>query len=500
MDLATWTCCTETQDPPLWVWFIVGGFVGIPVIIGLLRFIRARRRGTTQDPLPWLASEPVSAVVRAVHPAPMPVWNPRHTSLIGRIADWMRGLAPAAAHDAYVRSLIHDAWLIEVEYVHGERIAACLADVIPGSALDRFAIGTQIEVRCFEAPRTRLRAEQDPDAPATMRCLLSEPHTDVPRAGFDLDGVRARIERGRWSQVRTGSPFIGAMKFRTERSPFGGELRGARSSFPADPQSIWAGTLNPPRVSRRAERAPRPESAEEVGLWEDSHGFARTELIYAPIFWVCLPLAAIVFLGFEAVHDPTGEKWSKNFFGESADVWPTWFLWCVWIGAFIWLLIAVGVLLLRLSVRKDDLAEHVRIFQHGIPCTIHRAPHDRSGGDGDSSPTFIALDHRLDEHQAARIHEALRNWIAKVGDGWLDDIIPAERLFGPEARGGWYLPWIPGFGSAEDFAAHQWVLITAPKDPEDPAPTVTTIPQSDAFRRLRAKARRKAERGTRFEP
>ncbi|KPC73368.1 hypothetical protein ADL27_52315, partial [Streptomyces sp. NRRL F-6602] len=83
---------------------------------------------------------------------------------MGRLLDWYRGLAPAAAHEAYVRSLIHDAWLVEVEYATqaGERIRACLADVIPGSELPRFTVGTEVSVRCFENPRTRLRADAVP--------------------------------------------------------------------------------------------------------------------------------------------------------------------------------------------------------------------------------------------------------------------------------------------------------------------------------------------------
>lgn len=497
MDLASGTCCTDTQDLPLWAWFVIGGAVCIPLTIGLLSFIRNRLRGTTDDPLPKLVSGPVLAVVRAIHPAPLPVWNRRHTSLIGKIFDWSRSLAPAAQHEAYVRSLIHDAWLIEVEYIGDERITACLADVIPGSELNRFEIGMEIEVRCFKEPRTRLRADGESNAPATMRCLLAEQYSDVPRAGFDLDGVRARVERERWSAVRAGSPFFGTMKFKTERSPFEGEVQGEQQSFPADPQSIWAATSHPPLVSRRVENVPRPESVEEVGLWEDSHGFARTELIHAPIFWVCLPVAAIVFLGYEAVTDPTGQGWGKHFFGESVDAWPTWFVWSVWIGVFVWLFIAVGVLVVRLWVRREVLADNMWIFEHGVPCTIHRAPYSRSSGEGDSFPTFIALDYRLDRLQAARIHEALRTWISKVGEDSLSDIIPAERLFGPAANGGWYLPSIPGFGSAEDFAAHQWVLITNPKDPEETLPTVTTVPQGETLRRLRTKARRRAKRGDR---
>ncbi len=389
-----------------------------------------------------------------------------------------------------MRSLIHDAWLVEVEYATeaGERIRACVADVIPGSELPRFTVGAEVSVRCFENPRTRLRADAVPGARATMRCLLADSLTDVPRAGYDLDGVRARVERVRWSEPRAGSPFLGIMAFKTERDPFGGEVRGERRSFPADPQGIWAAMSHPAPVIRRAEDAPLPESVQEVRLWEDSDSFARTQLIHAPIFWVCLPVAAIGLLWFLTVNDSSGAGPDGFFF------------WALWVAAFVWLLVSVSVLVHRLNIRREDLASHERIYRHGVLCTLHRAPWDRSGGEGDSSPTFIALDHRLDHRVAERIHQALRTWITAVtvvDTSCLDEILPAERLFGPEAKGGWYLPFISGFGTSEDFAAHQWVLITASKDPEDAHPMVTTVPHGKTFQRMRAKARRHAGRSAR---
>ncbi|MFG2564069.1 hypothetical protein ACGFR6_01360 [Streptomyces sp. NPDC048567] len=484
-----WTCCTDSQDPPWWVWLVVVGCVGAFVIYVLTRVMIVHRSGTTRDPLPRLAAEPVPAVVRALHPAPLPVWNRRHTSRMGRLLDWCRGLAPAAAHEAYVRSLIHDAWLVEVECATetGERIRACLADVIPGSRLPRFTLGAEVSVRCWEKPRTRLRADAVPGAPATTRCLLADSLTAVPRAGYDLDGVRARVERVRWSEPRAGSPFLGIMKFKTARDPFGGEVRGERRSFPADPQGIWAAMSRPAPVIRRAEDAPLPESVREVRLWEDSDSFARTELIHAPIFWVCLPVAAIGFLWFVTVND-------------ASDAGPDGFFRALWVAAFVWLLVSVGTLVLRLRIRREDLAGHERIHRHGVLCTLHRAPWDRSGGEGDSSPTFIALDHRLDDRAAERIHQALHTWITAVtavDTSCLDEILPAERLFGTEAKGGWYLPFVPGFGTSEDFAAHRWVLITAPKDAEDAHPVVTTVAQGKAFQRMRAKARRQTARSAR---
>jgi len=489
MELTAAECCADSQDLPWWVWLIVGGLVGAILIFVVTRVILVQRMGTTDAPLPRLVAEPVSAVVRAVHPAPLPAWNRRHSSAIGRFLDWCRSLAPAAVHEAYVRSLIHDAWLIEVEYAteSGEAIRACLADVLPGSALPRFAVGAEVSVRCFEKPRTRLRATAGPEAPATMRCLLAEEYTDTERAGYDLDGLRARAERVRWSAPRKGSPFLGVMKFATADDPFGGEVRSARRSYPADPQAVWAQTSRQAPPVPRPEEAPVPESVQEVRLWEDADSFARAQLIAAPIFWVCLPLAAIGFLWFVTVDEASTEE-------------PDGFIWVLWPAAFVWLLVSVGVLVFRLSIRRQDLASHHRIYRDGILHTLHRAPWDISGGEGESTPTFIALDHWLDDRAAARIHEALRSWITavtSVDTSCLNEIISAERLFGTQARGGWYLPYIPGFGTAEEFAAHQWVLITAPSGPEEPYPLVTTVPHGKRFQRMRAKARRQAVRSRR---
>jgi hypothetical protein len=474
-----WTCCTDSQATPWWVWLVVGGFVGILLIFTVTRVIAVHRSGTTRDPLPRLAARPVSATVRAIHPAPFPVGNRRHTSRLGRLVDWYRGLAPVAAHEAYVRSLIHDAWLVEVEYATdaGERIRACLADVIPGGELQRFDVGADVAVRCFENPRTRLRADTAPGARASMRCLLAESLTDVQRAGYDLDGVRARAERVRGVAPRAGSPFFGIMEFRTEHDPFGGERWGERRSFPADPQGVWAEASHRAPPLTRATYAPSPESVQEARLWED----------HAPIFWVCLPVAAIGLLWILTVD-------------ESSDAGPGGFFWALWVAAFVWLSASIGVLVHRLSIRRADLADHVRIYRHGVPCTIHRAPWDRSGGEGDVSPTFIALDHRLDDHAAARIRQALCTWIAAaatVDASCLNEILPAEHLFGAEARGGWYLSSLSGIGTSDDITANLWVLITVPNDRETAHPLVTTVPQGKAFQSMRTKARRQAERAAR---
>ena len=61
-----------------------------------------------------------------------------------------------------------------------------------------------------------------------------------------------------------------------------------------------AGTAQAARL-RRPRDVPRAESVDEVALWAESEDFRRTELIFAPVFWVGLPLAAIGFLVQQAI-------------------------------------------------------------------------------------------------------------------------------------------------------------------------------------------------------
>lgn len=141
------------------------------------------------------------------------------------------------------------------------------------------------------------------------------------------------------------------------------------------------------------------------------------------------------------------------------------------------------------------------IFEHGTAHTIHRSPFTRDGGEGFISPTFIAIDHRVDDAQAARIHQALHTWLS---DGTVQEqlshrtlrqpqgVIVAQEIFGPEATGGYYVESVPGFGSADDFEA-PWVLVTEPRDGQS-EPNVTTVPYGKKLRRIRSKLRRRAAR------
>ncbi|WP_341258324.1 MULTISPECIES: hypothetical protein [Gordonia] len=184
---------------------------------------------------------------------------------------------------------------------------------------------------------------------------------------------------------------------------------------------------------------PGPESAVEVGRWADSEDLRRTELVYAPAFWVLLPLAAIAFLVHQAVTDPTGAGWNIAFNGESRDTWPSWVPWGAWIGVSVWLLAAIGVLLFRLSILRDLQAENRWIYEHGVAHSIHRASIDYDDGE-DTWATYIALDHRVHDKQAETIHRAFEEWLRSTGLPPAGSApISSAALFGPQMKGGYFI-------------------------------------------------------------
>lgn len=459
---------------------VIGGFLGFII----WRVISYRRQGSTTDPLPRLDRVLRTATVVAVHPA-----LPRKQSRARRRTSDLKDTGK------------HDAWLIEVEYTDaaGRIRRECLADVIPTSALDRFSLGAKCRVYGFEASRTRFQTDAAPGAPASGRCLLAEEHGGVLRAGFDLDGVRAKVERQRWLAPRTGSPFLGVMSFVTDGDRWQGEVVGGRTSFPGDPRATWAsastGSVSPLARSRDV---PRPESVAEVAKWEDPNGFGRTELYYAPSFWVFLPVAALGFLIWGTITDP-GDGWTGNLFDDDTTG-NLWNYWLIWVGVSVWLLIAIGVLALRVSITSEVRADNEWIYQKGVPVSIHRSPYDRAGGEGETWPTFIGIDHSVSDEKAARIHHALYAWLSSQEvQGELDSgamrespVIASRELFGDQAAGGYYISSIPGFGSDSYFAAHEWVLLTEPRDPDAAEMSVTTIPLEETRQKIRKKLRRKA--------
>lgn len=465
---------------------VIGGFLTFVIV----RIVLARRHGSTTDPLPRLDRVARTATVVAVHPAPQ-----RRI----RARPWRSASADASNHDV---------WLIEVEYVDaaGNPRRACLADVIPTRALDRFSVGAACRVYGFEVPRTRFQTDAAPGAPAAERCLLTEEHGGVQRAGFDLDGVRARFEREIWPTAREGSPFLGVMAFVTDADRWQGEVVGHRRSFPGDPRGVWMRAHKGPVPSlERSSDVPRPESVDEVAKWDDPDGFGRTELYHAPIFWVCLPLAALGVLIWGTITDP-GDGWTGNLFDDDSTG-NLWNYWLVWVAVAVWLLIAIGVLLVRVAVAAEVRRDNQWIYEHGVPWTVHVSPLARSGGEGETWPTFIGIDHRVPDEQAARIHAALRSWLSDAEVQWeLDSgplqrrsVIRSEELFGDDVTGGCYIAAVPGFGSTDYFAAHEWVLLTEPRDRDgdrDDAdePTVTTVPLPEKRQKIRRKLRAKSAR------
>ncbi|MGI8306936.1 hypothetical protein [Saccharopolyspora hattusasensis] len=95
-----------------------------------------------------------------------------------------------------------------------------------------------------------------------------------------------------------------------------------RSRRGVDRQSSPLPLLDRPR------EVPRPESVDEVAKWEDPDGLGRTELIYAPTFWVLLPLAALGYLIWGTITDP-GDGWTGNLFDDSpsGNLWNYWLIW-----------------------------------------------------------------------------------------------------------------------------------------------------------------------------
>lgn len=457
---------------------VIGGFLTFIVV----RLVVTHHQGSETDPLPRLDRTARTATVVAVHPVPP---RTRRRSRLRR--------REAAAN--------HDVWLIEVEYADaaGHQHRACLADVIPARALDRFSVGAACRVYGFQAPHTRFQTDAAPGAPAAERCLLTEEHGGVERAGFDLDGVRARFERQIWPTSREGSPFLGIMAFVTDADRWQGEVIGHRASFPGDPRGVWARAHRglAPSIERSSD-VPRPESVEEVAKWEDPDSFGRTELYHAPIFWVCLPLAALGFLIWGTITDP-GDGWTGNLFDDDSTG-NIWNYWLVWVAVAIWLLIAIGVLVLRVYVASEVRADNRWIYQHGAPWTIHVSPLARSGGEGETWPTFIGIDRRMPDEKAARIHAALRSWLSdaevqhELDSGSLQtrSVIRSEELFGDDAAGGCFISSVPGFGSADHFAAHEWVLLTEPRDGQGGEPTVTTVPLEEKRQKIRRKLRAKS--------
>ena len=267
---------------------------------------------------------------------------------------------------------------------------------------------------------------------------------------------------------------------------------------------LWAGVVaSRVRGVARPVDVPRPESVDEVAVWAGSEDSRRVELITAPVFWVVLPLAAFGLLIQQTITDPTGSRVSISINGQSVDSWPTWMIWLFWVGASVWLLVAVGVLLLRFSVWKELSAENAWIFEHGVPHSIHRTSVDYDDGETSGWATYIALDHRLDYRRAAWIHEAFEQWLRAVGlpkSG--SGPVSSEALFGEQATGGYFFLHLPISAMAGSAVENQWIIVTEPrgsasgngKGTGEDEVIVTPVPVPRKLRKIRAKLRRRAAR------
>lgn len=295
----------------------------------------------------------------------------------------------------------------------------------------------------------------------------------------------------------------------------------SETPWPGDPAMLWeqASTARAPKLARPRE-VPWPQSVDEVAKWEDPDGFGWTELYHAPIFWVFLPVVALGFLIYGAITNVDGIGWTANIFDETVQGGP-WNFWLVWVGVLLWLLIALGVLVLRAGfvaseVRKDN----AWIYAHGIACDIHRSPFDWSDGEGGSTPTWIAIDHRVSDEQARRIVCAFQVWLShaevqgnlEFGSLREHAVIASSELFGEEAAGGYFVGRISVFGTAYELEKYRWVIVTPPRPDESGDiitkngsidagaesgwrhASVTTVPAGKELRKFREQLRRKAAR------
>lgn len=370
---------------------LVIGIGAIAVIVVYLLIVH-RLEATTRRPLPVLDPTPRTATAVALHEAPL-------------------GL----------RS-------VEVEFADGAGTLrrARLVDLFDSSAAQAFTMGSQWQVYGFMK--------------APSRCLLTEAHDDVPRSGYDLDGLRIGREHMRFP-ARPGSPVLGVMRFAGVGFFDSDRVIGARTSWPADPASAWAQA----QVSARPMRRPRPlppvRSTEDVG--REDVGLHRTVTWGAPIFWVVLALAFTGLLVYAQLD------------GDEIDP-------LLWVAAGVALLVTVGILLFRATFyprwNREGL-EHE--LNQGTLCDVVDSPLSFPGGDVDST-TAIAVDVDLPPDHAARIVEALRLWASRdeareawgQEPGWLVyRVLTSAELFGEAAAGGFIVrdcPAEPG----------EWLLVS----------------------------------------
>lgn len=272
-------------------------------------------------------------------------------------------------------------------------------------------------------------------------------------------------------------------------------IRTEGDGLPDERPGIWTDALaaRPARLDRPSD-VPAPESVDEVARWAGNEDLRRTVLVHAPVFWVLLPLAALAVLVWGTITDP-GDGWTGNIFDDDAEGSP-WNFWLVWVGVGVWLLVAIGVLILRLSVLRDVRAENEWVFAHGVAYSIHRASRDYDDGEA-CWATYIALDHRLDDRKAARIHTAFEQYLSQAGlppSG--SEPLSSATLFGAQAKGGYFILDLPVSQMAGAGTEHRWMLLTPPRSGSDDTGEVivTPVPVPRKLQRIRRRLRRRAAR------
>lgn len=363
--------------------------IGSIVVMVTFLLIVHRLEATTRKPLPALDRTPRTAAVVAVHAASQ-----------------------------------SELQMVEVEFPDGAGTVgrACLVDLFDSSAARAFTVGSRWQVYSFMKDQSR--------------CLLAEEHDDVPRSGYQLDGLRIGNERLTFPP-RQGSPILGVMRFAGE----GDRVVGPRTSWPGDPASAWAQALSAARPLRRPRPLPPVRSTRDVG--RDDASLHRVVTWGAPIFWVLLALAFTGML-----------VWFRL---DGGEVDPP-----LWAAVGLALAITLGILVFRATFYprwRGEGLEHE--LSEGVLCDVVDSPMTIPGGDVDST-TAIAVVVDLPSDQAERIVEALRRWAAQdearaawgQEPGWtVYRALTSAELFGEDAAGGFLVRDCPAEPGA-------WLLVS----------------------------------------
>lgn len=157
------------------IWALVGGDAPVPGWVG---------------PVILLGSGPTTAMMGwflRLEATPLPALHRQPFDAV------VTGFAPLDHEGPFEDD--HPA-LVEVRFERdGQTVEAVTVDVIPAAERARFAPGSRWSVYDFEQHNGRV--------------ILTEDHDDVPRGGFNLDGVRIATESHPANRSAPGSPVLG---------------------------------------------------------------------------------------------------------------------------------------------------------------------------------------------------------------------------------------------------------------------------------------------------